>query len=74
MERPEALDAGTIALTGFDTQTVLGSIEISVREQKKKIQNDIPTDYQVPDTSRRILRLIAGTYKLSNQWHGIEGK
>jgi len=72
MERPEALDAGTIALTGFKTQTVLGSIEIAVREHGKKVQSNIPIDYQVPDTSRRVLRLIAGTCKLSNKWQGIE--
>ncbi|MBC8186309.1 UDP-N-acetylglucosamine 2-epimerase [candidate division KSB1 bacterium] len=73
MERPEALDAGTIALTGFDTQTVLASIEIAVREHDIKKQSKIPADYQVPDTSRRVLRLIAGTCKLSNHWLGIEG-
>jgi len=72
MERPEALDAGTIALTGFDTKTVLASIEITVREHDNKIQSKILADYQVPDTSRRVLRLIVGTCRLSNQWQGIE--
>ena len=74
MERPEALDAGTIALTGFDSQAVLGSIKIAVREHENQIQSKIPADYQVPDTSRRVLRLITGTCKLSNKWQGIEGK
>ena len=74
MEDPEALDAGTMALTGVNTQAVLGSIEIAVSEQRKKIQSNIPADYQVPNVSGRVLRLIAGTCKLSNQWQGIEGQ
>ena len=74
MERPEGLDAGTIALTGFDREAVLSSIEIAVKENKGKLQSNIPTDYQLPDTSSRILRLIVGTCKLSNQWQWIEGK
>ena len=73
MERPEALEAGTVALTGFNKQAVLASIKIAVREHGKKIQSNIPIEYQVPDTSRRVLRLIAGTCcKLSNQWQGID--
>ena len=72
MERPEALDAGTIALTGFDKDAVLTSIEIAVKEHGKKIQSEVPTDFLIPDTSRRVLRLIVGTCKLSNQWQGID--
>ena len=74
MERPKALDAGTIALSGFNTQTVPASIEIAVRWHEKKLKSRIPLNYQIADTSRRILKLIAGTCKLSNQWQGIEGK
>ena len=71
MERPEALDAGTVALTGFNKEAVTTSIEIAVMEHGKKIQGEVPTDYQVPDTSRRVLKLIVGTCKLSNKWQGI---
>jgi len=35
MERPEVLDAGTVTLTGFNTQAVLESIEIAVRDWVK---------------------------------------
>ena len=34
MERPEAQDAGTIVLTGFDSDVVLNSVKLSVEEQK----------------------------------------
>ena len=36
MERPEALDTGTIALTGFDKDAVLTSIEIAGKKMEKR--------------------------------------
>lgn len=71
MERPEAMDAGTIILTGLDPNTVLSSIELAVEENKSGIEKIIAPEYQVPDTSWRVLKLILGTCKLSNSWSGI---
>jgi UDP-N-acetyl-L-fucosamine synthase len=71
MERPEAQDAGTIILTGFDPKVVLNSIELAIIEHKSKITRQIPVDYQVSDTSWRVLKLIQGLSILSNKWHGI---
>ena len=72
MERPEAQDAGTIILTGFDSQTVIDSIEISVEEHNRKVDKKIADDYTVKDTSYRVLKLITGNSKLSNKWWGVE--
>jgi len=71
MERPEAQDAGTIVLTGFNPEVVMASIEMTVMEHKNNILKHIPSDYQVPDTSWRVLKLIQGLSKLSNKWHGV---
>lgn len=71
MERPEAQDAGTIILTGFDPDVVLASIDLAIKEHEKGHSGLIPVDYQVPDTSWRVLKLIQGLAKLSNKWHGI---
>jgi UDP-N-acetylglucosamine 2-epimerase (non-hydrolysing) len=99
MERPEAQDAGTIILTGFDPEVVLDSIGLVIKEfsgssnqslvtghrsfvggqhsnpepgtqEHRNIQ--IPADYQVADTSWRVLKLIMGNARLSNKWWGIE--
>ena len=72
MERPEAQDAGTIILTGFDPDIVLDSIEITIEEHKQRSYKDNVTDYSIGDTSWRVLKLIMGNTKLSNHWHGIE--
>jgi UDP-N-acetylglucosamine 2-epimerase (non-hydrolysing) len=71
MERPEAQDAGTIILTGLDQDIVINAIEIAINEQKIKPAKQIPVDYQVPDTSWRVTKLIQGLSLLSNKWNGI---
>jgi len=71
MERPEAQDAGTIILTGFNPKNVLASIELAINEHNSGIKKLIPIDYQVPDTSWRVLKLIQGQASLSNKWHGV---
>lgn len=73
MERPEAQDAGTIILTGFDPDIVLSSIKLAIYEFNSGILKQIPAYYQVLDTSWRVLKLIQGIASLSNKWHGISG-
>lgn len=88
MERPEAQDAGTIILTGFDPDIVLSSIETTIAEFKIRrapfdrrnfseggdAANLTPKiqDYSITDTSWRVLKLIMGNTKLSNIWYGIK--
>lgn len=67
MERPEALDTGSVALTGFDIDSVLASIHYAINNRP----DSIPAEYAVRDTSKRVLRLILGTARLSNEWSGI---
>mgnify|MGYP000999614016 CR=1 FL=1 len=71
MERPEAQDSGTIVLTGFDADLVLDSISISIKEHIDLRERQIPQDYQVPDSSWRVLKLLHGLSALSNKWYGI---
>lgn len=73
MERPEAQDAGTIILSGFDPQTVLDSIRLTVEEhQQNGRYTRIAEDYTITNTSWRVLKLIIGNTGLSNLWHGIK--
>lgn len=71
IERPEAQDAGTIILTGFDQDIVMGSVKIVVQENEVKPRKHLPFEYYVPDTSWRVLKLIQGLSSLSNKWHGV---
>jgi UDP-N-acetyl-L-fucosamine synthase len=71
MERPEAQDAGTIILTGFAPDIVLKSVEIAIKGNHNNLPKLMPADYQMPDTSWRVLRLILGLNSLSNMWYGV---
>jgi len=73
MERPEAQDAGTIILTGFDPDVVMDSIALTISEFKKnKGYKRIADDYTINNTSWRVLKLIMGNAGLSNLWWGIK--
>jgi len=73
MERPEAQDAGTIVLTGFDTQVVMNSIQMVIKEfEINGKYKRIADDYTITNTSWRVLKLIMGNTKLSNLWYGVK--
>jgi UDP-N-acetyl-L-fucosamine synthase len=73
MERPEAQDAGTIILTGFDPDIVLDSIKTVLKEfEMNNKYSRIADAYTISNTSWRVLKLIIGNTKLSNLWWGIE--
>jgi UDP-N-acetylglucosamine 2-epimerase (non-hydrolysing) len=74
MERPEAQDAGTITLTGFDKDRVLNCIETVIAEHQTRKYNNNVADYSIADTSWRVLKLIQGLSGLSNKWSGISSK
>lgn len=69
MERPEAIDAGTIVLSGFDPDIVIHTVDLLTREGADYRQ--ICPDYAVENTSIRVLKLILGTAKLHKQWSGL---
>ncbi len=71
MERPEAQDAGTIILTGFDSDVVLNSVRMVVEEQEAGDYEAIPMEYKIDNTATRVVKLILGNTKLSNRWWGI---
>jgi UDP-N-acetylglucosamine 2-epimerase (non-hydrolysing) len=71
MERPEAIDTGSIILTGLDTEVIVKSVKVQMEEVSTK-GICIPADYQITNTSQRVLNIILGTAKLSNAWHGIK--
>ena len=75
IERPEGIDVGCIAATGLDLETILRSVKLATNLFQERITRNIPhpvpVDYQVTNTSERVVTLIASTAKLSNQWDGI---
>ncbi len=73
MERPEALDSGSIILTGLDVDMVLDAVRLVMVEEIDRLEMGVPVEYRIADTSWRVLKLILGMAKLSNRWIGIRG-
>jgi len=72
LERPEALDAGSIVLTGLDPDTLISAIKIVVQERVSFPKREIPEEYKVENTSLRVVKLIVGTAKLAHRWLNLE--
>jgi UDP-N-acetylglucosamine 2-epimerase (non-hydrolysing) len=75
IERPEAMDTGNIVVTGLDAGAIGEAIELvtSIHAERRAAGErcPVPTDYAIANTSERVLKLIAGTARLSNGWDGI---
>jgi len=70
IERPEALDAGGIIMTGLDPAGVVEAVSVAVA-QVRAAGVPCPVDYQVPDTSRRVVDFILSTVRRHHEWAGI---
>ncbi|GIH20999.1 non-hydrolyzing UDP-N-acetylglucosamine 2-epimerase [Rugosimonospora africana] len=70
IERPEALDSGGIIMTGLDPDGVIEAVAVTV-EQVAAEGVGCPADYQVADTSRRVVDFILSTVRRHHDWAGI---
>ena len=68
MERPEALEAGSIVMCGIDAERVLEAIEI-VENSNKPVP--APQEYQFPDVSTRVVNYLISTVHKYQSWNGI---
>jgi UDP-N-acetylglucosamine 2-epimerase (non-hydrolysing) len=67
MERPEALESGVLILSGTTTNGILAAVEL---ELKLKRTTTIPHEYEINDTSQRVVRFISSTIGQSRNWLG----
>jgi UDP-N-acetylglucosamine 2-epimerase len=72
IERPEALDAGSIQLSGLGPDILLTAIDIAVTEREAFPNREIPAEYCVENTSLRATKLIIGTAKLAHRWKNLD--
>jgi UDP-N-acetylglucosamine 2-epimerase len=72
IERPEAMDTGTIIMTGLEPEVIVSAIKMQTSEDNKNMPRRIPADYEIENTSYRVVKLIMGTSKLSHIWDNIK--
>ncbi|SFH05834.1 UDP-N-acetylglucosamine 2-epimerase (non-hydrolysing) [Palleronia marisminoris] len=75
IERPEALDTGSIMVTGVDRDAIVAGVEAAAgsfaTREAAGLPHPVPADYCIANTSERVVNLILGTARLSNAWDGI---
>jgi len=71
LERPEGLDTGSIILTGLDADIIVQAVEMVTEDREKGLVPPVPQDYQVDNVSQRVVNLVMGTARLSNDWDGV---
>jgi UDP-N-acetylglucosamine 2-epimerase (non-hydrolysing) len=68
IERPEALDSGSIIMADLDVDDLLQAVGVVTREGQAR---SLPAGYEVTDTSLRVVRFIASTAGRHRSWSGI---
>ena len=68
IERPEALETGSIVLTGLRVENLIQSIEL-VRSLASATQ--IPEGYEITDFSDRVLKFVFSTARLHHTWANL---
>ena len=67
MERPEALEAGTLLMSGLKAERVIYAIDLLLSSPG---EISIPDDYLISNTSERVLKFIQSTYHVRDFWSG----
>ena len=70
MERPEALDSGSIIMTGLRKDEVLAGIN-AVISQLNSYAITMPPGYEVSDFSKRVVNFILSTVWRHHEWAGL---
>ena len=75
IERPEAIDTGGIIFCGLDQENILRSVELAILTHKRFHERgkeiNLPVDYDISNTSERVVKLLQGSAMISNSWDGI---
>lgn len=71
IERPEAMDTGTIVVTGIDSKNVIPAMHSVIAQYESGEIPEVPMDYRIENTSQRVVNLIIGLSRLHAEWSGV---
>ncbi len=69
IERPEALDTGSVMMTGVDPINVVEAVRCVT--QGPSVRLPTPEGYQILNTSERVVRFILSTCRRHAEWAGL---
>lgn len=67
MERPEALETGSILMSGLSADCVLASLELILASD---CLPTVPDDYKIENTSHRVVSFLLSTFHVRDFWSG----
>jgi UDP-N-acetyl-L-fucosamine synthase len=70
IERPEALDVGSIVMTGLDRSDVKAAVGVIMEEFDAALLQ-MPAGYEIWNTSQRVVRFILSTAGRHHDWTGL---
>jgi UDP-N-acetylglucosamine 2-epimerase (non-hydrolysing) len=68
MERPEALEAGSIVMSGINSSNLVSTVRFV---EELPLASNHPSEYEIGDTSLRVTKFIISTIAEYNFWFGI---
>lgn len=75
IERPEAMDTGAIIACGYSADNIVRAVDAVISQHADSSRgmscSYVPKDYCITNTAQRVVNLILGSAKLSNEWDGI---
>lgn len=72
MERPEALEAGTISMSGLDHANLSATVSLAVSKSRQNAQ--VPSGYSTTSFSSTVANFVLSTYHLAASWKGLHSK
>jgi len=70
IERPEALESGSMMITGLDPMTLISSLELGL---SNTLTSRTPEGYQPADFSDRVLKFLFSTSTKHKNWKNLRG-
>lgn len=71
MERPEAMETGSLIITGVDPDRIVSSVQVAMEQHAAGHRPEVPADYLIRNSSQRVLNLITGTARLDHVWKNL---
>jgi UDP-N-acetylglucosamine 2-epimerase (non-hydrolysing) len=74
MERPEAIESGVIVMTGLKPANIIAGIRAVIATHSAdpdSLKITLPSGYDVPDFSTRVLKFVLSTATRHHEWAGV---
>ena len=71
MERPEAMETGSIVITGLEPDAIRLAVRLVTGQREAGQLPEVPADYLVANCSQRVVNLMIGTAGVAKVWSNL---